>query len=87
MRHYLKIMGAVAAFVLLGGCTTAQEIRTTNGEPQYDIACGAATGWGMCYKRANEECPQGYTTVSRMPGFNRKELIISCGAVSSPTGS
>jgi hypothetical protein len=32
----------------------------------------------ICYDRANEVCPNGYTTISGQAGFNRKELRIAC---------
>ena len=39
---------------------------------EYLIACGAGTGWNICYVHANEVCPTGYTTLSEDAGFNRK---------------
>lgn len=66
------------AVMLVGGCTTTQEIRRPNGEVEYLIACGASLGWNICYDRANEVCPSGYTTISEQSGFNRKELRIAC---------
>lgn len=62
----------------LAACTTAEEIRRPSGQVEYDIACGAAVGWNICYDRANKVCPTGYTTLSQDAGFNRKELRISC---------
>lgn len=62
----------------LAGCTTAQKINRPDGGTEYIIACGATVGWNVCYKRANEECPSGYETLSKDAGFNRKELRISC---------
>lgn len=64
--------------VALSGCTTTQEIRRPNGDVEYLIACGAGTGWNICYDKANTVCPTGYETVSEHAGFNRKELRISC---------
>ena len=61
-----------------GGCTTTQEIRRPGGETEYLVACGAATGWDVCYKQANELCPQGYETLSEKGGFNRKEMRVAC---------
>lgn len=76
MRHALIIVSALIA--LLSSCTTAEEIRRPDGKTQYIIACGAALGWNICYDRANELCPQGYTDVHKAAGFNRKELTIEC---------
>ena len=45
---------------------------------EFLIACGAATGWNICYANANEVCPTGYTTLSEDAGFNRKEMRIAC---------
>ena len=66
------------ALSLLTGCTTAEKVIRPDGKIQYQIACGAATGWDVCYRRANELCPQGYTDVEKIAGFNRKELKIQC---------
>lgn len=69
---------AAVTLLALTGCTTAQEIRRPDGSLEYQIACGAASGWNICYGRANELCPGGYETVSEDAGFNRKELRIAC---------
>jgi len=71
----------VLAAVLISGCTTTQEIRRPNGDIEYVIACGASTGWNICYKKANKVCPTGFTTLNENAGFNRKELRIFCPAV------
>lgn len=79
----MKSVSVLAACLVLvaiglGACTTAQEIKRPDGSSEYVIACGAGTGWNVCYKRANKVCPRGYNTLSKDPGFNRKELRISC---------
>ena len=71
----------IAALLLLAGlagCTTTQEIRRPDGTTEMLIACGASLGWNICYDKANELCPSGYTTLSENAGFNRKELRIAC---------
>ena len=76
----------IAAFLLLiatTGCTTTQEIRRPDGTIDYLIACGASLGWNICYDKANEVCPSGYTTISEDAGFNRKELRIACPGAKS----
>ncbi len=75
----LRILFVLVGGMLLSGCTTAQKINRPDGTVEYQIACGAATGWGVCYSRAQEECPGGYQTIDEDQGFNRKELRISCG--------
>ncbi|MCA1600449.1 MAG: hypothetical protein LC776_01970 [Acidobacteria bacterium] len=60
------------------GCTTTEEIRRADGTIEYLIACGAGLGWNICYDKANEVCPSGYTTLLEEAGFNRKELRIAC---------
>ena len=77
MRAF-TIAAAALAIALLAGCTTAEEIRRPDGSVEYQIACGAATGWNICYDRANELCPAGYETLSKDAGFNRKEMRIRC---------
>lgn len=78
------INGSALAFMMLVGCTTTQEIKRPNGAVEYVIACGAGSGWNVCYHKANEICPTGYTTVSEDAGFNRKELHIACPKPLSP---
>ena len=68
----------LSPLLLVAACTTAQEIRRPNGNIEYLIACGSSLGWNICYDRANEVCPNGYTTISERAGFNRKELRIAC---------
>ena len=75
MRNLMVLAGAA---LLLGACTTSQVVRRPDGTVEYQIACGAATGWNICYDRANELCPTGYTTLSQEGGFNRKELRVAC---------
>jgi hypothetical protein len=79
--------GRTAMILVLGliaGCTTTQEIKRPNGDVEYLIACGASLGWNICYDRANQVCPTGYTTISEQGGFNRKELRIVCPTVLPP---
>ncbi|WP_223509583.1 hypothetical protein [Pseudomonas sp. BF-RE-29] len=75
----LRILLVLAGIGMLAGCTTAQKINRPGGTVEYQISCGAATSWGVCYSRAQEECPDGYKTIEEDQGFNRKELKISCG--------
>jgi hypothetical protein len=76
----------VAAGLLLSattGCTTTQEIRRPDGTIEYLIACSASLGWNICYDKANEVCPSGYTTIFEDAGLNRKELRIACPGAKS----
>lgn len=77
MRRKLSLT-SITILMLVAGCSTVQEINRPDGKKEYLIACGASTGWDVCYKRANELCPQGYETISEKPGFNRKEMRIAC---------
>jgi hypothetical protein len=84
-REGLEVKNLVFVFLgvlPLSACTTTQEIRRPGGEVEYLIACGASLGWNICYDRANEVCPTGYTTISEQAGFNRKELRIACPGAS-----
>lgn len=82
----MKIITAVVvSILLLVGCTTTQEIRRPDGTVEYLIACGAGLGWNICYDKANQICPGGYTTLSEDAGFNRKELRIACPPAKIPT--
>ncbi len=74
----MKPTTALMALLFLSACTTTQEIRRPDGRVEMLIACGASTGWGICYDKANEMCPAGYDTLKEDAGFNRKELSIQC---------
>jgi hypothetical protein len=74
----------LALAALTAACTTTQEIRRPDGSVEYLVACGAATGWNICYEKANELCPGGYRTISEDAGFNRKELRLSCPSQPKP---
>jgi len=79
------IVLAALLLVLLTGCTTTQEIRRPDGTVEYLIACGASLGWNICYDKANQLCPGGYSTLSEDGGFNRKELRIGCPSAAKHT--
>jgi len=74
----VKCFGILLIGGVLAGCTTTQEIKRPDGVTEYLIACGASTGWNICYNHANELCPSGYETLTEDWGFNRKEMRISC---------
>lgn len=67
----------ILAFAL-GACTTTDIVQRPGEQHEYLIGCGAASGWNICYNRANEICPTGYDTMQQAGGFNRKELLIHC---------
>jgi hypothetical protein len=75
---------ALAAVCIAAGCTTVEEVRRPGGSRDFLIACGASTGWNICYSRANELCPTGWTTVRQDGGFNRKEMVIACPGAPAP---
>lgn len=74
----MKKLIPLALAILLPGCSTSQEIKRPDGSSEFNIACGASTGWDVCYSKANEVCPGGYQDLSKEGGFNRKELRILC---------
>lgn len=74
----MKILMVLLGASLLTACSTSQEIKRPDGSSEYDIQCGAATGWDVCYSKANEICLGGYQDLSKEGGFNRKELRILC---------
>lgn len=79
-RGAMKRLLLVALSFAISACTTSQEIKRPDGSAEYLVACGASTGWNICYQKANELCPTGYNTLSEDAGFNRKELRIACPA-------
>ncbi|MGM8755992.1 hypothetical protein ACS6JK_19120 [Enterobacter chuandaensis] len=74
----MKTLFPLTFAVMLVGCSTSQEIKRSDGSSEYDIQCGASTGWDVCYAKANEVCPNGYQDLSKDGGFNRKDLRILC---------
>ena len=76
----MRLKGSLLAMLAfcVSACTTTEQIKRPDGSLEYLIACGAATGWNVCYGKANELCPSGYRTLSEDGGFNRKELKIAC---------
>jgi hypothetical protein len=74
----------LVAGAALAACITVQPITGHDGSREYLIACGASTGWNICYGKAEELCPTGYETLAEQGGFNRKELRISCPAAQTP---
>lgn len=74
MMRVLMLVGALA----LASCSTATEIKRPDGRQELLVACGASTPWSVCYKEANDRCPQGYDTISEKGGLNRKEMRIAC---------
>ena len=75
----MRILWCALGASFLVGCTTVAPINRPAGEAQeYVVACGAASGWNICYNKANDLCPQGYKTLREDGGFNRKELRIKC---------
>lgn len=74
----MKRVISVVAVLALMGCTATQKVSRPDGSTEYLVACGAGTGWNICYSKANELCPAGYNTLSEDAGFNRKELRVVC---------
>lgn len=74
---YLSFIILITSFII-AGCTTTQKIQRPDGSTEYLIACGASTGFNVCYKKANKICPDGYETLDEKSGFNRKEIRINC---------
>ncbi|WP_290878124.1 hypothetical protein [Gracilimonas sp.] len=76
MKKSLLIPIIMAGFLV--SCTTTQKIQRPDGSTEYLIACGASTGFNVCYNKANKICPSGYETLEEKSGFNRKEIRINC---------
>ncbi|WP_036645395.1 hypothetical protein [Pantoea sp. A4] len=78
MQKNWKSLVIITVGLALAGCSTAQKISRPDGKNEYLIQCGASSGWDVCYSKANEVCPAGYTDLDKDGGFNRKELRILC---------
>lgn len=53
--------------ILVGGCATAKQTYTADGQLGYSINCsGSALNWGMCYEKAGEICgDKGYEVLEK----------------------
>jgi hypothetical protein len=78
MRESFRVLVVVLMLAAISGCTTSSKIYDQTGQEALLIECGAAVSFSVCHKRALQECPQGYATISEKGGFNRKELRIRC---------
>ena len=76
-RRKVTALAAIGGLAL-AGCTMATPIPGPNGERHALIECGASTPMANCYRRANQECPAGYTVLDEQHGFNRKQLRVRC---------
>ncbi|MBU2621702.1 MAG: hypothetical protein KKD92_05235 [Proteobacteria bacterium] len=64
----MKKLGVLIIFVvLIGGCATAKQTYTADGQQGYSINCsGSALTWGMCYEKAGELCGEkGYEVLEK----------------------
>ncbi|EBS2695478.1 hypothetical protein ZQ65_19105 [Salmonella enterica subsp. enterica serovar Newport] len=77
MSLIIRFLLLTGCIVFLSGCAQSTLINRGNVK-SYNIMCGAATGWSVCYNEANKLCPSGYKDISKQSGFNRKELVIEC---------
>ncbi|PIV35662.1 MAG: hypothetical protein COS34_02610 [Lysobacterales bacterium CG02_land_8_20_14_3_00_62_12] len=68
----------VATLVVLTGCTVAKETKGQSGESELVIQCGLITSMANCHERASKECPNGYVTLEKHVGVNRKEITVRC---------
>ena len=60
----------LVVLTLIGGCATAKQIYTSDGQQGYNITCsGSALNWGMCYEKAGKICgEQGYEIIEKNEG-------------------
>lgn len=66
MKRWLLII----VMLVISGCATSQKVIRPDGAGEYLIQCGSGTGWNVCYSKANEVCPAGYTDLEKDGGFN-----------------
>jgi hypothetical protein len=48
------------------GCATASEVMGPDGTPHFDVHCG--TKKALCYEKAQDVCPGGYTIADHSTG-------------------
>lgn len=62
-----KIGVLLICISVMGGCATARQTYTADGQQGYSINCsGSALNWGMCYEKAGELCGEkGYEVLEK----------------------
>ena len=63
-----KILAILILVSLFGGCATAKQTYTADGQKGYVIDCsGSALNWGLCYEKAEELCGEkGYVVLEKI---------------------
>jgi len=62
-----NLLVLIIALVFIGGCATAKQTYTADGQQGHSINCsGSALNWGMCYEKAGELCGEnGYEVLEK----------------------
>jgi hypothetical protein len=57
---------ALLLVLLLSACAKVTEMRDPDGGTQYLVGCyGALTPMSVCYNKADDLCPAGYTIIDQ----------------------
>jgi hypothetical protein len=48
----LPLSALVITVLFAAGCTTSERILRPGGQVEYVVACGAGTGWNICYSKS-----------------------------------
>lgn len=67
MNNQWVLFFLALAVLGFGGCATAKQTYTADGQQGYSINCsGSALNWGMCYEKAGEMCGvKGYNVLEK----------------------
>ena len=82
METYSKLLVAGLISLQITGCAISRKMMTPDGENGYYISCnGLAVGMNVCYKKASEVCPDGYTIIESQNSTGnglKKGIFIEC---------
>ncbi len=64
--------------VVFCSCALSQNITTPSGKQGFAITCPAeGFGTGLCYKKAGQQCPQGYNIISQHQTQPKPQININ----------
>jgi hypothetical protein len=80
----MKKFVVLAATAVLGACAMAEPAPGPGGRPGFAISCPAGD-LGVCFAKARELCPSGYTVVSMrrpdsviLPTVFQDQVVVAC---------
>lgn len=80
----MKQIVVVSVAAVLGACAVAERVPGPGPQASYAISC-PALDLGVCFAKAREVCPSGYTVVSTrrpdsplLPTVFQDQVVVAC---------